>query len=241
MSLHVLPTRLAGAAENMAVDFLMLQRYPEPAVPRFRAYGWHRPAYTFGYSQKIAFVRLQVPADEPAELCRRFSGGGLVDHRNDWTYALAIPRGHALEAARAVESYRRVHEALAAALRSQGQPADILRDCEPASGELGEACGPAGVCFTRAERFDVIHPESQEKIAGAAQKRTKHGLILQGSLWRPAAPDVVDWDAFATAFVERLGQALTASPVETPWPDFNEDEVSQLTERYGSPEWTEQR
>ena len=107
----------------MANDFLLLQRYPEPTVPRFRHYGWRAPAFTFGYGQKIAFVRDQLPPDETFDLCRRPTGGGIVDHRDDWTYALVIPRGHALEELRATFSYRAVHEALAAALQIQGVPA----------------------------------------------------------------------------------------------------------------------
>src|SRR3954470_10632579 len=119
MELHVLPSRTGGAAENMAVDFLLLQRYPHATAPRFRHYGWRRPAFTFGYAQKIAFVRERLPAGGVFDLCRRPTGGGIVDHRDDWTYALVIPRGHALEELRASESYRAVHEALAASLRDQ--------------------------------------------------------------------------------------------------------------------------
>ena len=87
MQLDILPARLAGAAENMATDFLLLKRYPADRTShaRFRHYGWHRPAFTFGYSQKIAYVRSQLPTDITPELCRRPTGGGVVDHRNDWT------------------------------------------------------------------------------------------------------------------------------------------------------------
>lgn len=241
MPLHVLPSRLAGAAENMAIDFLLLQRYPGDDVPRFRAYGWHRPALSFGYSQKLAFIQAQLDPDEPVERVRRFSGGGLVDHRNDWTYALVIPRGHDLEALRASESYRVVHEGLAAALAELGQPARVVQECPVSDPDDPEACGPAGICFTRAERYDVIHPDTGAKIAGAAQKRTKHGLIMQGSLWRPAAPQVRDWDDLTTVFTRHLGERLVAEPTPTPWPEFHEAEVEQLTERFQSPEWTEQR
>ena len=104
-----------------------------------------------------------------------------------------------------------------------------------------EGCGPAGICFTRAERFDVVYPATGAKIAGAAQKRTKHGLILQGSLWRPAAPLVRDWDELTPVFTRHLGERLAAEPTPTPWPEFHEHEVEQLTEQYRSPEWLEQR
>ena len=246
MKLALLPTRTAGAAENMAVDFLLLQRYPDPPTPRFRHYGWRGPAWTFGYSQKIAFVRGQIPTDPTGELCRRATGGGVVDHREDWTYALVIPRGHALEELRATQSYRVVHECLASALRAQGVPAEVKPTCEPIAEGAENICGPAGVCFQRAELYDVVQTESGAKIAGAAQKRNKHGLLFQGSIWRPAARGgadgaPVDWEIFGETFTAELARALGAEAVATPWPEFNEDEASALAEQYSTREWTEFR
>lgn len=246
--LDVLPTRADSAAANMATDFLLLRRYPENNYARFRAYGWHRPSFSFGYSQKIAWVRAQLPAEaeegRAIDLVRRPTGGGLVDHREDWTFALVIPRGHDLEAARAVESYRAIHASLAEALRECGQAAVLKEKCEPAEDVDGAGCTAAKgatVCFTRPELYDVVHPETEAKIAGAAQKRTKEGLLFQGSIWRPAAPAVRDWDALQAAFVARLAEVLAAEAVETSWPDFAEHEVEGLIEQYGSIEWTEHR
>lgn len=231
MKLHVLPTRVSGAAENMAIDFLLLQRYPEPATPRLRHYGWRAPAFTFGYAQKLAWVREQLPPGETLELCRRPTGGGIVDHRDDWTYALVIPRGHRLEELRAAHSYQAVHEALADALRAQGVPA--ITKTAPDPDDQG-----AGICFQRAEVYDVVHAETGAKIAGAAQKRNKHGLLFQGSLWRPAVGGgPLDEAMFYEAFVSRLAAALDAEATAQPWPELNEDEVSALTEQYASPEW----
>ncbi len=246
--LDVLPARADSAAANMAADFLLLRRYPTErrGHARFRAYGWHRPAFTFGYSQKIAWVLGQVPADaDGAELVRRPTGGGVVDHREDWTYALVLPRGHALEAGRAVESYRAVHAALASALGACGQAAVLKERCEPAEGGSEEetcaaARGPT-VCFVRPELYDVLNSATGAKIAGAAQKRTKEGLLFQGSIWRPAAEAVRDWDAFQGAFVVELEKALGAEAEESPWPDFAEGEHEALTEQYASAEWREAR
>ncbi len=233
MTLHILPTRTGGAAENMAIDFLLLQRYPESAVPRFRHYGWLRPAFTFGYAQKLAFVEQQLPPGERLDLCRRPTGGGIVDHRDDWTYALVIPRGHPMEELRASHSYRAVHEAVAAALRAQGVPA-ITKTVAPESEDE-----PAGICFQRAEIFDVVHEVTGAKIAGAAQKRNKHGLLFQGSIWRPAATKDLsfDWDAFHGAFASQLADALSVAAQQVPWPELNEEEVNGLMEQYSSPEW----
>jgi lipoate-protein ligase A len=233
MNLEILPVRRAGAAENMALDFLLLQRHPGPGVARFRHYEWRAPAFTFGYSQKLAFVREKLPADATLDLCRRPTGGGVVDHRDDWTYALVIPRGHALEEARASQSYREVHACIAAGLRAQGVRA-VLKPAAP------EGSAAPGVCFETAELHDVINEATGEKIAGAAQKRNRHGMLFQGSIWRPAAAGV-DWDAFHDALAAGLASALSATAVRSPWPELDDDEVGGLTERYSSPEWMECR
>jgi lipoate-protein ligase A len=236
ISLDVLPMRTGGAAENMAADFLLLKRYPERGHARFRHYGWRQQAFTFGYSQAIEYVRSQLPpADEAGggrfDLCRRPTGGGVVDHRDDWTYALVIPREHALCEVPAPESYRVVHECIADALAALG--ADVVLKKESAA----EAEGVPTVCFERPERYDVVHRGTGAKVAGAAQKRAKEGMLFQGSIARAALPGSLDWDAFEAGFVGRLAKALGAEAVETPWPDFAEHEVEGLAEQYSGEEW----
>jgi lipoate-protein ligase A len=240
MNLHVLPVRTAGAAENMAIDFLLLQRYPQADAARFRHYEWRGPAFTFGFSQKIAFVQEKIAAELPIDLCRRPTGGGIVDHRNDWTYSLVIPRGHSLEEARATQSYRVVHECLAEALIALGQPIELKAVCEPAEGEGAECAPGPGVCFQKAELFDVVNARTGAKAAGAAQKRNKHGLLFQGSIEKSSV-GALDWDDFGARFVASLGRALGGEAAETPWPELNEDEVSGLIEQYSSREWVEYR
>jgi lipoate-protein ligase A len=249
MTLHILPVRTAGAAENMALDFLLLQRYPEPATPRFRHYEWRGPAFTFGFSQKIGFVRANLPTGETFDLCRRPTGGGIVDHRNDWTYALVLPRGHPLYDERATQSYRIVHECLTAALVALGQPAAVKTAGEEVervvpnalkAAASGHAAPPQGVCFQRAELYDVVNIRTGAKTAGAAQKRNKHGLLFQGSIEKSAG-GAIDWDEFSAGFAARLARALGAEAVDTPWPDLNEDEVAGLIEQYSAPEWIEYR
>lgn len=241
MLLEILPERTAGAAENMAADFLLLQRHPRPGVARFRHYGWRHPAFTFGYSQRLDFIRGQVAAvagdDLAPEICRRPTGGGLVDHRDDWTYALVVPRGHPLEEMRASESYRAVHEALATVLRAHGVPAVTKPSAEPGSAEDG----PAGVCFERAEIHDVVNADTGVKIAGAAQKRSRHGMLFQGSIWRPAAAGTVPWDDLTDLIAAALASTLGAETGHAPWPDFAEGELEGLTEKYSSPEWNDFR
>jgi len=77
-------------------------------------------------------------------------------------------------------------------------------------------------------------------IAGAAMKRNKHGLLLQGSIEKSRVGEL-DWDLFPESFTAELGRTLGAEPRATPWPELNEDEVSGLIEQYSSHEWMENR
>ena len=245
--LHTLPTRSAGAAENMALDFLLLQRYPVPAAARFRHYEWRTAAVTFGLSQTMDYVRANLPpssakamadrsegaASESFDLCRRPTGGGIVDHRNDWTYCLVIPRAHALFDAPATQAYREVHAGLAAAMRALGEPV-ALQDKRHPTEE-----GPT-VCFDRPELYDVLNTVTGAKIAGAAMKRNKHGLLLQGSIEK-CRVGAIDWENFQDLFASEIARALGAEAVATPWPELNEEEVGGLVERYSSVEWMENR
>lgn len=240
MEFHRLPDRRAGAAENMATDFLLLRRAPGAPCLRLRHYDWHRPAWTFGYTQQAAFVRAQLPAGAGLELMRRPTGGGVVDHRHDWTYALVLPRGHALEAEPAPRSYRAVHAAVRDALGHQGVPA-VLE--EEAPDDAGAGVVP-GVCFTRAEISDVVDPGSRRKLAGAAQKRTREGLLFQGSIDRTALGPggaAFDWERFYDDFTAALGRVLAATPGPHAWPELNDEELAALAEQYATPDWLELR
>lgn len=228
-----LPDRTGDAPDNMATDFLLLQRFERPNDIRFRHYGWRRPAITFGYSQKLAFVMEQAPPERT--LCRRPTGGGIVDHLNDWTYSLVLPRRHPLWDRPALLAYQLLHENLAAALRGLGQPAAL----QPAVPKNDRDSAPE-VCFTRPELDDVIHPDSGRKIAGAALKRNKQGLLFQGSIDREMLSGL-DWSQFAAAFPALLAEQLEADLEESGWPAFDPDEEIAVTDQFASTEWNERR
>ncbi len=79
--------------------------------------------------------------------------------------------GHGLSA---TESYRRMHEWIRAAFAKIGVTAELAATCRNAS---------PGQCFAGHEKFDV--PWQGRKIAGAAQRRTRAGLLIQGSVQPP--------------------------------------------------------
>lgn len=230
-NLILLPDRIGGAAENMAVDLLLLQKLPSDGAACFRHYGWRGPSFTFGYSQKHADARKAAGPD--AELCRRPSGGGVVDHTDDWTYSLVIGREHDLWKVPAPQSYRALHQALSEALAGQGVDA-ALQKAEDADAPA------AGICFARAEPDDVILLPSKVKLAGAALKRNKHGLLFQGSVARRPLGGL-DWERFREALVQSLAKTFGLDPLESGFPDWDPDQESALIDQFASEEWNRRR
>jgi lipoate-protein ligase A len=172
MRWHLLNSGPTAPAENMAWDEALLEAALRLGRPLLRFYGWAEPAATFGYFQRFSDVQ-RVTRLRP--LIRRPTGGGVVPHDSDWTYSLVFPSGHPWHQLKAVDSYRRVHAWIQAAFARAGLATDL------ASCSRREV---PGQCFLGAEQFDVLW--QGRKIAGAAQRRTREGLLIQGSIQPPA-------------------------------------------------------
>lgn len=176
----------SGAGEpafNMALDEALLHAMPRLRRPVLRFYGWTEPAASFGYFQNYAEVE-RMTGLRP--LVRRPTGGGLVPHDADWTYSLTFPTLDAWYSLSAVASYRRVHEWIRVAFTGL----DVSAQLAPA-----RLKAQPGQCFAGYEQSDVLW--HGQKIAGAAQRRTRDGLLIQGSIRPPPAAGWVrqNWEA----------------------------------------------
>jgi lipoate-protein ligase A len=197
---------------NMAIDEILLRCATRPLL---RVYRWARPAVSFGYFGHYDAVAARSPAEE---LVRRWTGGGEVLHGDgrDCTYTLIIPRAHPFARIRPLESYRALHQALTLLVTA---------------GCLAEAAHPkiSDACFDNPAQFDLIM--DRQKVAGAAQRRTVHGLLHQGSIIHRAAAATPD-------FAARLAGVLAARCFEEPISDETLAAAHQLeTSKYGTDAW----
>ena len=197
-----------GAAFNMALDEALLETVSHIGKPVLRFYGWTEPAATFGYFQKYADVEFATPL---RPLVRRPTGGGIVPHDADWTYSLAFPPGHEWQGLKAEESYRRVHDWLRRAFAELNIETGLAPCCKKTM---------PGQCFAGHEKFDLLW--HGKKIAGAAQRRNKLGLLIQGSVQPPPVSlKRADW--------ERVMSAVAGKYFSCRWSDFSPD--AKLLER----------
>lgn len=166
------------ADKNMAGDFLMLGLCKRMEVPFLRFYSWAERSATCGYSQSARdFSKESLRGLE--RLVRRPVGGGLVIHeQSDLTYALAVPARHAFFLTRPAQSYAILHRTIALCL------ADFDCACVLNAADSPKASG-ASQCFRDPSRDDLMLASSPRKLAGAAQRRTRDGLLIQGSIKLP--------------------------------------------------------
>ncbi|HUA38449.1 MAG TPA: hypothetical protein VMA35_08680 [Candidatus Sulfopaludibacter sp.] len=209
-------------AFNMALDEALLEAMPRLQKPVLRFYGWTEPAATFGYFQKYAEVERITPL---RPLIRRPTGGGIVPHDADWTYSLAFPPAHEWHSLKAEESYRRVHEWIQSAFAGL----DIITSLAPS----GHHVSPPAVCFVGHVKFDLLW--QGKKIAGAAQRRNRLGLLIQGSV-QPPVP------LARTAWQQAICDAAQAA-FGAKWYDFVPDGLlheraeTLVRQKYSQPEF----
>jgi lipoate-protein ligase A len=199
-----------SAAENMALDETL---FLTAASPVLRSYRWVRPSVSFGYFIPWKEVALQFTG---RDLVRRWTGGGIVEHGQDFTYSLVCPSGKGLPTT--IEFYRFVHLAIENILRKSGWPVQMAQLADTVR-------SPA--CFERAVQLDL--KIRGQKIAGAAIRRNRKGLLLQGSIQRLEVPV-----QFEVSLAAELADRVDAFVIT----DLMMEQAAQLAkEKYGAAEW----
>ena len=177
-----------SAAMNMAIDEALLQSVTRPVL---RFYQWARPALSFGYFGSFA----EIAAEEVwRDIVRRWTGGGIVLHGHDLTYSVILPNTGSQHAPPPRMIYSQIHGALRSALPRHMNVA-LASHAAP---KVSQAC------FANPVEADLL--ADGRKIAGAAQRRTRAGLLHQGSIQHDALP--ADFgQAFAAALCASFQRA----------------------------------
>lgn len=222
---YLFETGADAAAVNMAYDEVLLETAVERGGPTLRFYSWLEPAASFGYFQKFSEIE-QVTALRP--LVRRPTGGGLVPHDADWTYSLTVPPGHWWYELSAQESYRNVHVWLQAAFTRMNVETEVASCCRK---EV------PGQCFQGYEQYDLLR--NGRKIAGAAQRRNRSGLLIQGSIQPP--PNLVReaWEKHLQAAASEQWEVRWAT---CPW-TLEQGQLTRhlMREKYSRPDYNQKR
>ncbi len=210
---------LTGPGEpgfNMALDealALAVRRGWSP--PTLRIYRWQSPAISLGCHQPVSVLQgfvdeapaaLRLGSGQAVAIVRRPTGGGAVAHAEDVSYALACG-SQPLRGRPSRTLYTQFHAALGQALAARTTGRYVLH-----TGRTKSVPEQAR-CFEQPIADDLML--GLRKVAGAAQRRWRDGLLQQGTVAAPGcSPDRVALcirTAWAEVFRRRFTvDALTA-------------------------------
>ncbi|MBO9680995.1 MAG: ligase [Acidovorax sp.] len=160
------------------------QQLAQPvAVPGFRLWRYQEPAIVLGCSQR----RLLAQAGGAVPVLLRQSGGGAV-LTGPWMLGLsvALPADHPLACQGLVASYRWLGETLAQVLRQGGVDAQALAPEALRAMSAAQRTAVDWACFGGLSPWEVL--AGGRKIAGLAQVRRAHGVLLVGGVLLQPSP-----------------------------------------------------
>ena len=219
---------LHSPAFNMAADEVLLEYACLRGRPLLRFYGWDCPAVSIGYVQALS----AAPAGFAA--VRRPTGGGVEYHDHAFTYTVAFPKGHWLTGLDRMSSYDWLNRSVQQALHSLNLPVD-LADQEISS----EVDRLSMICFTNPTRYDVLL--GGRKVAGSAQRRSKDGILHQGSL-HFGGPLPVSRETLGKAMLQGFKDAMKVqTEAFTPDADLLEAIEQRRQQKYATDQWNARR
>lgn len=151
---------------NMDNDYERLKSAKSSDKPMLTFYEWNGPALTYGY-----FVDPnQFLVENSFQMGKRPTGGGILFHSIDCAFSLVIPSSHEKLSLNTLENYQLVNGLIQEALYGLGIKVDVLEG----------GCTNLRFCMAKPTVYDLVI--GGKKVVGAAQRRSKEGLLHQGSI-----------------------------------------------------------
>lgn len=192
MKWKIFDTGNASAEENMAIDAKLLQTVAIDPRPTLHLYGWNGKSATYGHFAKPDdLLHLDHLHKQQVQIAKRPTGGGLLFHFTDYAFSVIIPKEHPFYSTNTLENYRQINRIVEQAVRQILEISPSLLSEDPE-----EQTSAKYFCMGKPTQFDVMI--GGKKIAGAAQRRTKEGILHQGTIhlalpkWEEIEPLIKD-------------------------------------------------
>lgn len=162
----VLDTGIHTAEENMEIDRKLLAELKDE--PILHLYRFAKPSATFGH-----FIKIEEHLKTPSmlDLAKRPTGGGIIFHTFDLAFSVLLPATHVAFSDNTLSNYHYINSAVARALEAVDLLPDEPLPLDPPSQHF---------CMAKPTKYDVMI--KGRKLAGAAQRKMKQGLLHQGSI-----------------------------------------------------------
>ena len=176
---RLIDTGHMDGASNMAIDEALLDSFdPGRSTPVLRLYGWNPPALSFGRFQDAGKVLdLERCRANSVTVVQRITGGGVIYHADELTYAIVCAPRHLPGETTVKESFRYLTGFLLTFYRELGLPAAYAADVPVDMSRLGKR---TPLCFAGRESYDILI--GGRKIGGNAQRRLRKAVFQHGSI-----------------------------------------------------------
>lgn len=176
---RLIDTGKCDGRTNMAIDEALLAEFdPASSLPVFRVYGWNPPALSLGRFQKPEEVLdLDRCRTMGVSVVRRVTGGGVIYHADELTYALVCSPGHLPDSGTVKGSFRSLTGFILDFYRHLGLDPSYASESPRPGERLGQR---TEFCFAGRESCDIL--VGGRKIGGNAQRRLRHAVLQHGSI-----------------------------------------------------------
>jgi lipoate-protein ligase A len=160
------------AYHNMALDlhlFQLCEGRPDRGYLRF--YTWTHPTLSLGFFEDITVIDRARAERDGVEIVRRPTGGRVVLHGDDLTYAVVMPK---VSDCGLTAGYRMISECIVRGFSMLGLALEIQR------GGAAKTRSIHKPCFTSVSRYEVTF--GGKKIVGSAQKVGADSILQHGSI-----------------------------------------------------------
>lgn len=161
---------------NMEADRKQLESVlvDSPAVLRF--YEWEASSITYGYFvDPEELFDMEAVKTQKLDIARRPTGGGVIFHQQDLAFSIVVPSSHPFYSMNSLLSYQIINSHILEAIKKVVPSKDLLLQDDLKEAPRG------GFCMAKATKYDLIL--EGKKVGGAAQRKTKNGLLHQSSLF----------------------------------------------------------
>lgn len=176
---EILDTGMASAEANMRLDAELLSKVSTRKNPVLRLYSWHGESATYGYFiDPKKFLNTDRVKERGLNLARRPTGGGIIFHVCDLAFSVIVPSTHPRFSQNTLANYAFINGFVSTVVKDfLGK--DTKTDILPFdSKELDKPS--THFCMARPTKYDVM--VEGKKVGGAAQRKTRHGFLHQGTI-----------------------------------------------------------
>lgn len=179
MNFEVIESGPLSPEAIMAKDAALLANLDADSPSFIHFYEWNVPCLTHGYfTDPSLYLDLEALQHCGIQKAKRPTGGGIIFHLSDFAFSILIPAHHPNFSLNTLDNYafinQKVAEAIACVFSSSLQPNLLAQELPCISKECH------AFCMAKPTQYDLII--NGKKVGGAAQRRTKQGLLHQASL-----------------------------------------------------------